>query len=431
MPTTSTTNTPPAIYLVSYSLPNGKRHLCVRSESMCDNTDIIALIDDETDMKKWLPMIVSNQGIEDLIPFDVLSQVLLLMPPTQENDLVFYDPEIDQIKQLEYLQTMARLYLPDCKIDSKKLPTFFKPTDANTITNAELEILADAILNGDQMIAEFILNQFTPTQLEQALTQSTTATDYSGRTVTGTLFQAALCAGDDKMCQMLKLHFCKAFKDQTEMQRQFTAVFPEGLDEHIKNQQQHTFDFSAIIAAINEKLNLTEAFNLFREQFTQLSHSEKIFNPYHLLKIYTIYNTSWDDKSDPDHQKRDLCFRQVIGFVQRFMPACYAQAFSQGLIYLVNTETSPEEWKYETLRRSFQIRSDGSTYYPISADSGLNLGFDCAIHFSSGSRRKTVDSLASYWKIAGDLIDKLCQTKKDSFQINLNAPSNRMVSPFK
>src|SRR3990167_1899865 len=115
------------------------------------------------------------------------------------------------------------------------------------------------------------------------------------------------------------------------------------------------------------ELTLMETLNRFREQFTQKSHHEIVFNPQHLLRAFEVYLTQFDGW---DWNKRDLFWRQLIGFVQRFLPACDAQAFAQGIYYL--TEEN------EALRRSFDFRYGGGSFYPVDFNSCSSLGFDYA-----------------------------------------------------
>jgi hypothetical protein len=121
----------------------------------------------------------------------------------------------------------------------------------------------------------------------------------------------------------------------------------------------------------------------FRRQFSELSNNEKIFNPHHLLRAFEVYNALWDqcerDGSDPDYKKRDLFWRQIIGYTQRFMPACYAQAFAQGLYYLVKVDQD-DSWRPEAFERDLKLRCDNVSYFPLPRDSRSGLGFDFAIY---------------------------------------------------
>ena len=224
-----------------------------------------------------------------------------------------------------------------------------------------------------------------PTQLLALLADTGTVQDYSGRTITEmTLLQAAVAAGDVEMCQMLKDYMASE-----EFTAQLVELFPAGIEAHAAEQQRQVFNFDTIIEAItratpaeldaalnkegaqftqtdaarsklDDDLTLVEALNRFREQFSNLSKSEKIFNPHHLLRAYEAYNQFFDrcqrDDSDTDYKKCDLCWRQMVGYTQRFVPACYAQAFVQGLRNLVRVGGSQDSaWPLQAFKRSLKF----------------------------------------------------------------------------
>ena len=229
------------------------------------------------------------------------------------------------------------------------------------------------------------------TQLSALLSDTGTVKDYSDRTISGmTLLQAAAASGDIDMCLMLKNYMAPE-----EFICQLAEIFPEA---HEAKQQRNTFNFDAILAAIQaantpdldaalKKTDngsaLCHALEEFRRQFSELSNNEKIFNPQHWLHAFEVYNALWDqcerDGSDRDYKKRDLFWCQIIGYTQRFMPACYAQAFSQGLYYLVKVD-QPGSWRPEAFKRDLKLRCDNFSYFPLPRDSRSGLGFDFAMY---------------------------------------------------
>ena len=231
-------------------------------------------------------------------------------------------------------------------------------------------------------------------QLFALLSDTGTVKDYSDRTITGmTLLQAAAAAGDIEMCLMLK-----NYMTPEEFVCQLAEIFPEGIEANEEVQKQNAFNFDAILvairsasttdldAALNKQNNgsaLCLALEAFRDEFKTISIAEKIFNPHHLLKAFEVYNALWEQCDangtiDPDYEKRDLFWRQIIGYIQRFMPACYAQAFAQGLYYLVKVDQS-DSWRAEPLKRALKLRCDDFSYFPLSGNSRSGLGFDFAI----------------------------------------------------
>jgi|GEM_PF-2087090 len=296
-------------------------------------------------------------------------------------------------------------------------------TASRRIPSAAVNQLLQQVVHGEENKVKDALeaNKSNTAQLSELLLSDTdTVKDYSDRIITGmTLLQAAAAAGDIDMCLMLK-----NYMSREEFAAQLSEIFLEEIE-----QQRNTFNFEAILEAIltailtatpenlddalnkigaeftqsdsartkpDRELSLIEALNRFREQFAQHSHNEKIFNPQHLLRVFEVYDALWDQCDrradiDRDYKKRDLFWRQIIGFCQRFMPACYAQAYSQGLYYLVKVKQDTS-WRPETFKRDLKLRDDASSYFPLPRDSRSGLGFDFAIFScwagpNSGRRR--------------------------------------------
>ena len=204
------------------------------------------------------------------------------------------------------------------------------------------------------------------------------ARDYSRRPVSDvTPLQAALCAWDDEMWEMLEKYMVSE-----EVARQYQEIFPEGHEKYFADQTP--FDFSVIVnaitqssaadvqAALHKKPNgshLSQTLNQFRTDFTALSYQEKVFNPKHLIAALELHGQQFDNCWD--WHKRDLFWRQVIGFTQRFLPANIAQDFAQGLYDRVDEK--------EKSRRSFDFRFRGGSIYPLIFDSLSGLGFDYGV----------------------------------------------------
>ncbi|WP_133130035.1 hypothetical protein [Legionella yabuuchiae] len=229
------------------------------------------------------------------------------------------------------------------------------------------------------------------------------ATDYSGRSYQGlTPFQAALSSHDVALWKKIESYFDKLPDGEAEKVRQFRQLFPEGLP------QQKSYDFTKLVQVIsnssdadimaalrkeNNDTPICQALNGFRTAFTDLAKKEMFFNPSHLIDALKVYDAQFDRWS---WNQRDLFWRQVIGYTQRFLPACYAQAFCQGLYYILE-EKKP-------LSRSLKFQYDGSSYYPLSDSSGL--GFD--LGWAGGLRGAWLDA-RGYPRGAGAHLDKLCR----------------------
>ena len=213
--------------------------------------------------------------------------------------------------------------------------------------------------------------------------------EYSGKITKGlSPFQAALCGDDDDMALMMKPYFDKIENGQAIMVEQFDAIFPNGLEAHREAQKKAAFDCSEIIEAILDapiedvQSALTKQFDInkplykkiddFRQQFSKVSLNEKAFNLYHYLKAEEQYREAYNQTDS--WGRRDLIWRQVVGWTQRFFSAYWGQAFAQGVYYLVKEN--------EALNRHFNSRQNGDAVFPLRERAGL--GFDEAASQLSG-----------------------------------------------
>ncbi|MDF1678379.1 MAG: hypothetical protein P1U32_06780 [Legionellaceae bacterium] len=200
------------------------------------------------------------------------------------------------------------------------------------------------------------------------------ATDYSGRPYNNyTPFQAAVLCHDVTLWKKMEPYFDKLPKGQEEKARQFNAIFPESIPH------QSPYDFSVLVetitqsseadidAALRKIQNDTEicrALNQFRSAFTALSMEETFFNPSHIIEVFKVYDKQFDNWS---RIQRDLFGRQVIGYIERFLPACFAQVFVQGLCDIVEHKIP--------LVRSLKFRYDHGFFFPLADTSGLGFDF--------------------------------------------------------
>lgn len=255
------------------------------------------------------------------------------------------------------------------------------------------------------------------------------ATDHFNRLIKCfTPFQAALCMGDVEMCEMMKEYFLQLGDGHLEMEEQFNAIFPGGLNAYVQTQQEAVFDFNEILQAIiqapeNEvasallkefdiNLPLHQALEKFRDAFTKKSLSEPVFNPYHLLRAFRTYQDAKSNSLDTS-AKCNLFWRQVVGFAERSSPACTLQDFVLGIGHAL--------YKDRTKTRSFKFEDEDSIILPTQELSGL--GFDFAVgafygHFFLFGFRSSRP--ADYWRGESEtgcrLFLELCQSKISSLE---------------
>jgi hypothetical protein len=262
--------------------------------------------------------------------------------------------------------------------------------------------LLECTVKGDVEKARALLND-NPKLL---LLKNGVTTDFSGKKIENkSAWQAALCASDDDMLKMMVPFFDAIYLDHRDennaIQRidgrdiraqQTQKIFPKGYETCLDQQKKDAFNFDDVIAAIdaadadqvrladslqgatlpatyasNEKQNsgnvseLTAALNRFRRDFTSQSLAEDVFNPHHLQKAIEVFLGRCSYRRIHDDAKRQLFWRQVVGFIQRFLPACYAQAYVQGLGVSCQGDSSFQAENISllvpALKRSFQIES--------------------------------------------------------------------------
>lgn len=112
-----------------------------------------------------------------------------------------------------------------------------------------------AVVHGDLPKSEALIQQ-NP-MLSSAKGE---AIDYSNRTIRDvTSFQAALCAWDEEMCEMLM-----KYMDPEEITRQYNEIFPQGVEAH--RASQTPFDFSVLVDVISQSTDLDLQASLNKQQ---------------------------------------------------------------------------------------------------------------------------------------------------------------------
>lgn len=281
--------------------------------------------------------------------------------------------------------------------------------DVNTILQALVYGQRDyvrSLLNKgrDRYGAAFLKAVLTAVPTEFAVDCSG-ITDYSGKKIEDmTLLQAAIAAGDvalhpdliaedirhQGMCELIQSYF---LDDKAEMARQYQEILTRSLLQDYPNeplptqendlvalhealqkaQEKNTFDFSAIVIAITQATEneVVEALNRFREKFEQHALKKIAINLYDLLKACKVFTAAFQLWAE---DQRDLFAHQVIGFVQRYLSAADARAFTCGLRDAVKKKcVLPDQFNFKTDDPDPGYL--GYCFYPVS-HSCSGLGFD-------------------------------------------------------
>lgn len=265
-----------------------------------------------------------------------------------------------------------------------------------------LKSLLTAVVEGNEALA----NKIIRCRPELLLDASATVTDLSGKEIKNlTPLQAAICAGDTDMVQMIKevlqqklqIGITLSFNPELEIQRQIATIYPNGDINAIEAAQIATAQafktsmlegiFTVINAATAELVKneidtpgqnnpdsqLNIALHTFRAQFATTVNSEQIFNPFYLLKAFEFYDEQFDNfRVNPDDiwSRRSIFWCQIIGYIQRHLPACLLQAFAQGIYDIRENK--------EKLNRDFNFRYGEGSMRAFAGDLN-NLGYKWAV----------------------------------------------------
>lgn len=265
---------------------------------------------------------------------------------------------------------------------------------------------------------EFFVNVLLEVKPKLFLDKDAIVTDLSGKKIAGlTSLQAALCAGDMALVHMIIEVLYKKQREgvldlsieelQNEIRRQILEIYPNGVGavEEIQYAQAEEFtkELEKIFKAINNvspdyisseldcpgrllntpahepsinarqraviAFSFNKMFHEFRESVDKISQ-ERIFNPFLLLLAFMFYDRNFNEfNREKAHNRRALFWRQIIGYMQRHLPANYWQEFARGIHY-----------SDEKLSRSFEFKNEKNRYMrafenDIKAGSGLGYKF--------------------------------------------------------
>lgn len=369
-----------------------------------------------------------TQGLNgtNITPVPTLHSKLKSSVALEKNESVLMPPEIRGLT-LGFVdgdivgQTKESPYLPE----SNKQYHFFNQTDL------PVTALLNHVVRGEMQEVKILLDKNPSLVLYKGQ-----VTDYSGRTIEGTAYQMALGAEDvsrkesfeSGMAEIIRGYFFKAkeFKRNVkaankEINDQFEKQFPrEEFEEYYitdeKKREAITNEKNAKdpdIKALEEVAkairaadpneikriprghnnqygypeydlevtgNCAKALQAFRDYLMPRSiiKKGKHFNAHLLLKAFEKYvGPQFDDFGGSwDNPKNLLFSRQVIGYIERYLPANFAQAFCQGLYSLTN--------RWRPLKRDLKLEDKSFFYPPVGSSSGL--GVDRMVYcYSRGS----------------------------------------------
>jgi hypothetical protein len=195
----------------------------------------------------------------------------------------------------------------------------------------------------------------------------------------------------------------------------FEAAFGELRNYLYQNAiiESPSFNF-AVLKAIYQFRNYLEPRGVISigKQFN-VGLLEEAFKLYD--REYELFGNRWDSA------KNMLFWQKVIGYIQRFLPASYAQAFAQGIYYIVENG--------EKLKRSLEFRHDKNIFFfPLDSDPRSRLGFDWGRGPAWPARRGVGWRGGTLASRCVGLYSNLCQAKTTSLQRIMQQRDNHSKS---
>jgi hypothetical protein len=207
--------------------------------------------------------------------------------------------------------------------------------------NKKIEQLTTHVVRGEQLEAEAMIKKDPGLLLEKWRVK-----DYSGRTIEGTPLQIALGADDVKfhedeecMAEMI-VRYLMALPDGEERKNaQIREQFPEGWEivEELKAKKDSE-ELHNVVQGIEKSKTDEEAEpfievfkNYLAQQKERVIKTGKHFNIQLLVEAFKLYEEKYDHLGGFYNRQNNLFWRKVIGTIERYLPACYAQAFCQSI----------------------------------------------------------------------------------------------------
>lgn len=254
------------------------------------------------------------------------------------------------------------------------------------------------ILKGEQNEAKVMIK--TNPHL---LTIRSSATDYSGRTIIATPFQAAIGAGDKPMWQMMLPYFDGL--EVGEALRQFNEQFPNGIEED-DTAEDLIPHYNAIARAIINDEDLGQsAIKAFREYISAQKeiHQGRHFNFQHIVAAHQAYVDNFDALKNWNN--RDLFWQKVVGYAQRQMTTFDAQVHCSGIKSVLDNG--------DKFVRTLSLANGGQVFPTTDFN---RLGFDFALfsyfEWCSGSLAIERGFIHETALIVG-IFKELCRAKTD------------------
>lgn len=251
--------------------------------------------------------------------------------------------------------------------------------------NIQVNALSQAVVYAQYDEVKKILDgaaKYSLPLLEKLLTTPVEIIDYSGRHVYGNPLQLALGAGDvsrpthpDEGMAELILSFYKRLPSGKSLKQAHISEFNKYAEI---TSEQNTKDLSVIekifqdiAKADDDCAAALQVFRDYLEPDPKKLIKGKCFNHNMLIRAYELYERYYADFNGWNSHKNNLVWQKVIGYLQRFLPACDGQIFCQNPRKVVVEN--------ELLIRSLELHYNANlSFFPLSkASSGLGYEYAC------------------------------------------------------
>ena len=350
------TQATPNLYMVTIQNLDGTTKTVLKSQPLQGAISCYELTPDQINVL-WFAGQADLPGDRGPMPAIIRRGIALFMPHTRTDDLhskTLLELDEAQRERARHIalaiNTPKQCFLPlgefkDLSADDTPEIREEKRRKQKQANYAIPNDVLDAALNGDEAIVKMMLEKN-----EGYLLYRGTASDFSGRKYENlTPFQAALITGDVEMAEMMKPFFDRLRDGKAEMKKQFDKIIS---NDNAKQKKKLEVEFARMLntvieaikgasnkdvkAAHRNKHNNSRLYSVlqeFRAEFTRLMHSEKVFNPSHLLNALRGYEDKFYGITSffVTENQRSLFWLKVYGFMQRFLPVNYAQFLIYGL----------------------------------------------------------------------------------------------------
>jgi hypothetical protein len=266
--------------------------------------------------------------------------------------------------------------------DTRLIPYICQVSMANFNPDSEIAKLLGCIAYGDLQSAKDML-EVNPRLVLQT---GHVVTPSGLKLMHTTPLECALGAGDPDMAKMIAPYFeAKEIDGGVSVREELYARYRIHIE---KMMAQPPYDFTLLVetlkqaspedidAAINHDTEHPSALNNVLEQFRNEFTPNKITGGMHfryqdLQRAYEVYNQEYDNLGDEDDLDKNTIFScQVIGFIQRNLPAIDRMVFAQSLYEVLVNKAE--------IKRSFQFAYEDISF-PVTApghSSRSGLGFE-------------------------------------------------------